>query len=90
MRGTEKYAHETKLSKRVAAWQEKLEPLMQRQEHLISFNTNTNISVNINAIHCLYGTWRISIACHAVIYHLKLSKRVEAWQDKLKLVVQKQ
>lgn len=31
MRGTEKYAHETQLSKRVGAWQEKLEPLMERQ-----------------------------------------------------------
>lgn len=30
MRGTEKYAHETQLSKRVGAWQEKLEPLMLR------------------------------------------------------------
>lgn len=30
MRGTEKYAHETQLSKRVGAWQEKLEPLMER------------------------------------------------------------
>lgn len=30
MRGTEKYAHETNLSKRVGAWQEKLEPLMRR------------------------------------------------------------
>lgn len=31
MRGTEKYAHETNLSKRVGAWQEKLEPLMERR-----------------------------------------------------------
>lgn len=31
MRGTEKYAHETQLSKRVGAWQEKLEPLMERR-----------------------------------------------------------
>lgn len=30
MRGTEKYAHETQLSKRVGAWQDKLEPLMRR------------------------------------------------------------
>ena len=31
MRGTEKYAHETQLSKRVGAWQDKLEPLMRRR-----------------------------------------------------------
>lgn len=31
MRGTERYAHETQLSRRVGAWQSKLEPLMRRQ-----------------------------------------------------------
>ncbi|CAM9680455.1 unnamed protein product, partial [Laminaria digitata] len=35
MRGTEKYAHETQLSRRVSAWQEKLEPLMQRQKRQV-------------------------------------------------------
>lgn len=31
MRGTERYAAETQLSRRVGAWQNKLEPLMRRQ-----------------------------------------------------------
>ncbi|CAN0343094.1 unnamed protein product, partial [Ectocarpus sp. 12 AP-2014] len=38
MRGTEKYAHETQLSKRVGAWQEKLEPLMESQEKRQAFD----------------------------------------------------
>eukprot|EP00903_Cladosiphon_okamuranus_P019919 g18306.t1 len=38
MHGTEKYAHETNLSKRVEAWQEKLEPLMESQEKRQTFD----------------------------------------------------
>ncbi|CAM9486123.1 unnamed protein product [Choristocarpus tenellus] len=38
MRGTEHYAHETQLSRRVGAWQNKLEPLMRRQEKREAFD----------------------------------------------------
>lgn len=45
MRGTEKYAHETQLSKRVGAWQEKLEPLMERQAAAIVSTVPANLIV---------------------------------------------
>ncbi|CAM9335807.1 unnamed protein product [Discosporangium mesarthrocarpum] len=38
MRGTEQYAHETQLSRRVRAWQNKLEPLMQSQDERVPFD----------------------------------------------------
>ncbi|CAM9704806.1 unnamed protein product [Sphacelaria rigidula] len=38
MRGTERYAAETQLSRRVGAWQNKLEPLMRSQEKRQAFD----------------------------------------------------
>lgn len=38
MRGTERYAAETQLSRRVGAWQNKLEPLMRSQENRQAFD----------------------------------------------------